>query len=175
MPNRINPAGATMRWIILVSVAVLSAASVATSDDRAAQQIDADVTAAKAITEITLTRSGNNDGPADTLTLRSNGTFRYVGEKNVSRAGAFSGAISKHYFGDVFPTIAENYIVLRRSAFSTGKPTRAVTAVKIKVVRNGKTEELTNWCPGLDRDLFAFEMSVRGVVADATWKAEAKK
>ncbi len=161
-----------MRWILPNLIAVLSVVSVAASDDRTAQQIDSDIAAAKTVTEIVLSRSGDkNGGPKDTLTLRSDGTFQYIGEQNVSRLGEFSGVISKHYFGDVFLTIAEDYVLLRSNTFSTGKPSRTVTAVKIKVIRAGKTEALTVWCPGLDHNLFAFEMSVRGVVADAKWNA----
>ena len=159
-----------MRQVLLAAFVTLAVATTAASDDRTAQQADSDIAAAKTISEITLSRSGNRNGhPRDALTLRSDGTFHYVGERNVPRLGNFSGKISEHYFGDVFLKIAESYTALRRETFSTGKPSGAVAAVKIKVVRDGKTDELTVWCPGLDRNLFAFEMSIRGVVADAKW------
>ena len=40
-----------------------------------------------------------------------------------------------------------------------------------KVVRDGKTEELGDLCPGIDPTLWAFEMAVRGVAGDIEWKS----
>ena len=166
-----------MRWISLfVIAATFAAAPFVFSDDRTASQVDKDIAASKTITEITLVRSGSTTGgPKDVLTLRNDGTFRYVGKENVDRIGTFSGNISKHYFGDVFPKLAETYIMLRRRGLSSGKPTGNVTAVTIQVVRNGKTEDFTNWCPGLDRELFTLEMAIRGIVADVAWKPDLAK
>lgn len=159
---------------LLFTAGFVGAVKVST-DERTAEQVDADEAAARKITAITLIRSSDSkDGLADSLTLRKDGKFHYVGKRNVARIGAYSGKIPASYFGDPFLVIAENYVALRRHSVSTGKPTQSVTPVTIKVERAGKMEEFTVWCPGLDRHLFAFEMSIRGLVADAQWKKSEK-
>lgn len=131
---------------------------------------------AKKLTEITLERSGDGDGPSDTLTLRSDGTALYVGKKNVERIGRFKGTISEHGFHDSFQLVAEQYAALRGQAISTGKPTGGrVTAVTIHLMWDGKKQEIVDLCPGLDRKLWSLEMAVRGVSADIMWKKDEAK
>jgi hypothetical protein len=133
--------------------------------------------AAKKVTAITLERSGGGEGPEDSLTLRSDKTALYVGKKNVERIGRYKGTISEHGFHDNFPLLAETYAALRGQPLSTGKPTGGrVTAVTIRIVWDGKMEEIVDHCPGLDRRLWALEMAARGVAADIVWtKDEPKK
>lgn len=129
------------------------------------------VTATK-ITEITLSRSGNRDGTGfqDVLTLRSDGTANYAGAKNVERVGSYSGKIPLHGFAPSFPLLAQMYEGLRGQPPSTGKPSEELTAIISTITRDGKTEEINDLCPGLDRNLWAFEMAVRGVASDIQWK-----
>jgi hypothetical protein len=133
--------------------------------------------AAKLVTEITLERRGGDKGPQDTLTLRKDGTALYVGTANVERIGRYKGTIAEHGFNDNFPLLAEAYAALRGQPASTGKPTGGrVTGVTIRVVWDGKQEEITDFCPGLDQRLWLFEMAARGIAADIKWqKDEAKK
>ena len=122
------------------------------------------------ITEISLQRSGGKEGsPQDTLTLRSDGTALYMGFKNVARVGEFQGKIPDWYFGDSFPLLAEMYSAFHETGVSTGKPTKSVTVVTLRITVNGKTKEITDLCPGIDERLWALEMSARGVAADISW------
>jgi hypothetical protein len=133
--------------------------------------------AAKQVTEITLERGGGGKGPQDTLTLRKDGTAIYVGTANVGRIGRYKGTIAEHGFHDNFPLLAEAYAALRGQPASKGKPTGGrVTPVAIRVVWDGKREEITDLCPGMDKRLWSFEMAARGIAADIKWqKDEAKK
>src|SRR5690348_189021 len=74
---------------------------------------------ARKVTEIRLERSGGEEGPEDTLTLRSDGTALYVGKKNVERIGRYKGSISEHGFQNNFPLLAESYAALRGTSIST--------------------------------------------------------
>ena len=131
--------------------------------------------AAKKVTEVTLERSGEGGGPEDTLTLRSDGTALYEGKKNVERIGRYKGTIPEHGFRDNFTLLAESYAALR-GQYSTGKPTGGrVTAITIRVVWDGKKEEIVDHCPGLDRQLWLLEMSARGLAADVVWKKDEPK
>ena len=131
-----------------------------------------DETAAAKVTEITLTRSGDRKGtgPEDVLTLRSDGTALYIGKKDVERVGTFTGKIPNHGFTPSFPLLTQMYQGLRGQPLSTGKPSKELTAIVSTIIRDGKTEEINDLCPGLDRTLWAFEMAVRGVANDIRWK-----
>ena len=129
--------------------------------------------AAKRVTEITLVRSGGGGGPEDALTLKSDGTALYVGTKNVARVGRYRGSVPEHGFADNFPLLAQLYTDLRGRPHSTGKPTGGrVTAVTIRVVWDGKPEEIEDLCPGMDRRLWALEAAARGVAADIAWERD---
>ena len=126
------------------------------------------------ITRITLTRSGNghDSGPEDTLTLRADGTAAYLGQRNVERNGSFKGKIPRDSLEPSFPLLARMYESLRAQPPSTGKPTEGLTAVTLRVERDGKAEEITDLCPGMDLRLRGFEMAVRGAAADVAWQRE---
>ena len=127
------------------------------------------------ITEISVEREdGAKDGPRDVVTFRSDKSAQYVGKSNVERLGEFTGRLPEHYFHAPFESLTEVYEGLRKDGVSTGKPNSNVTVITIRVVRDGKQEEIRDLCPGLDRRLFAFEMAVRGVAADITWKQKPK-
>jgi len=132
----------------------------------------ADEASPPTITEITLTRSGDRTGagPEDVLTLRADNSALYIGRKNVERIGSFTGAIPQHGFSASYPLLAAMYEAIHAQPGSTGKPDETLTAITWRVVREGKAEEITDWCPGIDPRLWAFEMAVRGVVADIAWK-----
>src|SRR5690242_11863534 len=101
--------------------------------------------AAKKVSEITLERGGGDGGPEDKLTLRRDGTALYVGTANVERVGRYKGTVAEHGFHDNFPLLAEAYAALRGQPASTGKPTGGrVTPVTIRVVWDGKEEEITD-------------------------------
>jgi hypothetical protein len=132
--------------------------------------------AAKKMTEITLERGGGDGGPEDSLTLRRDGTALYVGKANVERIGRYKGTITEHCFHDNFPLLAEAYAALRGQPVSTGKPTGGrVTPITIRVVWDGKKEEIRDHCPGLDQRLWSLEMAARGIAADIKWKKDEPK
>ena len=132
--------------------------------------------AAKKVTEITLERSGGDGGPEDALTLRSDGTALYVGKQNVERIGRYKGTIPEHGFGDNFPLLAQLYAEARGQPLSTGKPTGGrATTVTIRVMADGKPEEIVDHCPGMDRRLWSLEMAARGVAADVGWETDEPK
>ena len=62
------------------------------------------------------------------------------------------------------------YEGLRGQPPSTGKPSEELTPIISTIVRDDKTEKINDLCPGLDRNLWAFEMAVRGVASDIPWK-----
>src|SRR5436305_987419 len=104
---------------------------------------------------ISLTRMGNgpDTGPQDTLDLRSNGTAYYTGSKNVDRIGLYSGEIPNHGFERTLPLLEKMYESLRGKPHATGKPTRAVTSIQLKVLWEGKNETIDDLCPGMDQSL----------------------
>jgi hypothetical protein len=162
-----------IRWLPLLTLLVLFGwfcPRVAHAEDKKPEPPQE---AAKKVTEITLERSGAGGGREDTLTLRSDGKALYVGKKNVERIGRYQGTISEHGFQDNFPLLAETYAALRGQPLSTGKPTGGrVTAVTIRIVWDGKPEEIADFFPGLDRPLWSLEMATRGVAADIVWKKD---
>ena len=122
------------------------------------------------ITKIRLARSGGN-GPKDALILRSDGTAGYIGQNNVERIGSYSGQIPLLNFEPSFKLLTQMYETLRGHPPSTGKPTERVTSITLTVVRDGTAEEIDDLCPGLDHNLWAFEMAVRGVASDIQWSS----
>ena len=149
------------RNCLLVTMAILSLGLASIAQDKSPLKI----------TEITLVRSGGKSGsPQDSLTLRSDGTAAYIGEKNVARIGQYQGKIPDWYFHDSFEVLAEMYAAIHGTGVSTGKPTESVTVVKLRVVVDGKPKEITDLCPGIDERLWALEMSARGVAADIAWE-----
>jgi hypothetical protein len=165
------------RWLAILALLALfgwSCPRVAHADNKKPEPGEE---AAKKVTEITLERSGGDKGPEDSLTLRSDGTALYVGKKNVGRIGRYKGTIPEHGFSDNFPLLAESYATLRGQPLSTGKPTGGrVNAITIRIVWEGKPEEIVDLCPGLDRQLWSLEMTSRGIAADIEWQRdEAKK
>lgn len=124
------------------------------------------------ITQITIERGpcAYPESPQDIVTLRSDGTALYVGSKNVKRIGRYSGTLPEHYFGPTFNNVAEIYMSFRGKGVSTGKPTRNITSITIRVIVDGKEERKVDHCPGLDHQLFALEMAVHGIASDIKWK-----
>ena len=124
------------------------------------------------ITQITIERypSDYPESPQDTVTLRSDGTALYVGSKNVERIGMYSGTLPEHYSGPTFNNVAEIYMSFRGKGVSTGKPTRNITSITIRIIVDGKEERTVDYCPGHDHQLFSLEMAVHGTASDIKWK-----
>jgi hypothetical protein len=123
------------------------------------------------ITEISLERSlGRADSPQDLVTLRSDGTATYEGSENVDKIGKYQGKVSDWYFAKTFPQIAKAYVALRGKPVSTGKPTKDVTTMTLRVTVDGKFERIADLCPGSDDRLWLLEMSIRGVAGDIRWE-----
>jgi hypothetical protein len=99
----------------------------------------------------------------------------YVGKKNVERRGRYAGKLSKDCFKSSFQLLAEKYARLRDQSVSTGKPSSEITPVIPQIVWDGKRQEITDRCPGLDVQLWSFESSIRGVASDVNWIKEESK
>jgi hypothetical protein len=125
--------------------------------------------AANDISEITLVRSGDAGSPADVLTFHSDGSVFYEGKHDTTRVGVFTGRLRNNFSGEVFPQLAARFVeLISGGSFSPGKPAN-ITPVVIRVTRDGKVKEFTDWCPGLDERLWAFEMTARGLMEETTW------
>ena len=122
--------------------------------------------AAEHISEITLVRDGDAGSPADVLTFHSDGSVFYEGKHDTTRVGVFTGKLRKNFSGEVFPQLAARFVeLISEGSFSTGKPSN-LTPVVVQVTQDGKVKEFTDWCPGLDERIWAFEMTARGLMEE---------
>jgi hypothetical protein len=125
--------------------------------------------AAEHISEITLVRDGDAGSPADVLTFHSDGSVFYEGKHDTTRVGVFTGRLRNNFSGEVFPQLAARFVeLISGGSFSPGKPAN-INPVVIRVTQDGKVREFTDWCPGLDERLWAFEMTARGLMEETTW------
>jgi hypothetical protein len=124
---------------------------------------------AKDISEITLVRDGAAGSPADVLTFHSDGSVFYEGKHDTTRVGVFTGRLRNNFSGEVFPQLAARFVeMISGGPVSRGKPAN-INPVVIRVTQDGKVKEFTDWCPGLDERLWAFEMAARGLMEETTW------
>jgi hypothetical protein len=124
---------------------------------------------AKDISEITLIRYGDAGSPADVLTFRSDGSVFYEGKHDTTRVGVFKGKLRDNIAGKTFPQLAAQWTELwSTGSVSTGKPSK-ISPVGIRVVQGCKVREITDYCPGGDDRLWAFEMIARGLMEETVW------
>jgi hypothetical protein len=126
------------------------------------------------ITEIGIERTSCfGTCPSYTFIIKSDGTFRFEGDKYVERKGKFTGTISLYDFHNLaqfikdsgYMTMDENYALL-----VTDNPTTYTT-----VVMNGKRKSISNYANAGPTKLWAIEQLVDALMTKATWDAPKKK
>ena len=115
------------------------------------------------ITEIKISRDSDPGSPCYVITFFSDDTIAYEGKHDMARIGKFKGKLRREWDANTFPILAEQFEAMRVKGVSTGKPTNDQIPIVIRVVKDGKPMEIMDLCPGLDHQLWSYEMMLRGV------------
>lgn len=123
------------------------------------------------ITEIGIERSGcYGTCPIYTFVARSDGTFRYKGDKYVERTGEFSGTIPVWQFHALARFIADSGYMAFEDEYTRMVTDCATTFTS--VVQKGKRKVISNYAEAGPTTLWAIEQLVDDLMAKAQWKEE---
>lgn len=125
------------------------------------------------ITEIGLERTTcHGVCPAYTIIVKSDGSFRYVGESFVKKEGKHTGRVKKGSFNELAKFIRDEGYMDLDSNYS-----RAVTdnpAAFTTVVMNGKRKVICNYANAGPTKLWAIEQLIDKLLLEAKWDDTAK-
>jgi hypothetical protein len=121
------------------------------------------------ITEIGIERSGSVwGGPIYTFVARSDGTFRYKGDKDVERTGEISGSIPVWQFHQLAKFIRDSgYMEFEESYTRIVADNRTTYTM---VLMNGKRKTVSNYANAGPIKLWAIEELIDELMARAEWK-----
>lgn len=121
------------------------------------------------ISEIGIERHGCEGAcPIYTFVARSDGTFRYKGDKYVERTGEFSGTISVWQFHALARYIRDAGYMSFEEEYEREITDCAVTFTC--VVLNGKRKAIRNYADAGPTSLWAIEQLIDDLMAKAEWK-----
>lgn len=122
------------------------------------------------ITEVGIERAGSVwGGPIYTLLAKSDGTFRYKGEKEVDRTGDYSGTFPVGRFHQLAQFIRDAGYMEFQDEYRREVTDCATTYTM--VVMDGKRKVISNYANTGPTTLWAIENLVDGLIARAEWKA----
>lgn len=121
------------------------------------------------VTEIGLERTAcHGTCPVYTVVLKSDGTFRYLGEENVLRKGKHSGRISTYQFNRLAEFVIESGYLDMQSDYDLPSvldfPSTFTTAVV-----NGKRKLVRNYGDLGPVKLWALQQSIDSLLTEAEW------
>lgn len=105
--------------------------------------------------------------PSYTFIVKSDGTFRYIGEKYAKREGEFTGKINTRDFDELAQFIKDSdYMALEQkySRLVTDNPTVFTT-----VVMNGQRKIISNYAKAGPTKLWAIEKLIDDLMSKAEW------
>lgn len=124
------------------------------------------------ITEIGLERSACfGDCPVYSVIIKSDGTFRYVGEGNVARKGTHTGEISTWDFNQLAEFIVESGYMNLESNYDV--PITDLPAAYTTVVLNGKRKLIRNYGGLGPVRLWMLEQAIDATLLQAQWGPQA--
>ncbi len=125
------------------------------------------------ITEIGIERSPcYGTCPIYTFIIKSDGTFRYRGDKYVAREGEFAGTIPVWYFHQLAQFIRDSGYMELEDGY-----TRMVTdnpTTYTMVVMNGKRKTVSNYANAGPTKLWAIEQLIDDLMSKAKWDGPQK-
>jgi hypothetical protein len=110
--------------------------------------------------------------PSYTFIVKSDGTFRYKGERHAERQGEFTGRIAVWQFHQLAQFIKESGYTELEDYYSrtvTDNPT-----VYTMVVTNDKRKTVSNYANAGPTKLWAIEQLIDGLMAKAKWDSTPK-
>jgi len=123
------------------------------------------------VTEIGLERSAcNGSCPVYTIVLRSDGTFRYTGEENVTRKGNRTGKISEWSYNQLAEFLVESGYMEMESNYEI--PVADLSAAYTTATVNGKRKIIRNLGDVGPSKLWALQRAIHGVLTEAEWDGE---
>ena len=124
--------------------------------------------AANPVTEIGIERTACYGWcPIYTLIVKSDGTFRYVGEEFVERKGRFTGTVPIYDFNLLALYISSSGYMELADAYM--RPVTDNPTVYTTVVMNGQRKIVRNYANGGPRKLWAIEELIDHLLDKATW------
>lgn len=125
------------------------------------------------ITEICIERSGCfGTCPIYTFIAKSNGTFRYSGDKHVERKGEFTGTVPVWQFHRLAQLIRDTGYMEFEDSYDAGGYDNSTTYTM--VVMNGKHKTVRNYAEGGPTKLWAIEQLIDNLMAHAQWEIPPK-
>jgi len=120
------------------------------------------------VTEIGLERTPCfGDCPVYSVVIKSDGTFRYVGEENVARKGTHTGEISTWDFNQLAEFIVESGYMNLDSSYDA--PITDLPAAYTTVVLNGKRKLVRNYGGLGPVRLWMLEQAIDATLQQAQW------
>lgn len=110
--------------------------------------------------------------PVYTFTVRSDGTFHYVGEANVDHLGKYEGNIGAYQFHRVAEFIKNSEFMQLDNSYGTAyTETRVVDGAPTytKVVLNGKVKVVRNYSDAGPDRLWSVEQAIDALLARVRW------
>lgn len=108
--------------------------------------------------------------PAYAFIAKSDGTFRYIGERHVERNGNYNGTISVWHYNALARYILDSGYMDLESTYKpsvTDNPTVFTT-----VVVNSKRKTISNYAHGGPSKLWAIEQLIDGLMSGAKWNPQ---
>jgi len=123
------------------------------------------------VTEIGLERTACfGTCPVYTVVLRSDGTFRYTGEDNVTRKGNRTGKISEWSYNQLAEYLLESGYMEMESNYEI--PVADLSATYTTATVNGKRKIIRNLGDVGPSKLWALQRAIDGVLTEAEWDGE---
>jgi hypothetical protein len=120
------------------------------------------------VTEVGLERSPcYGTCPVYTVVIKSDGTFRYKGEKHVSRLGNHTGKVSTYGFNQLAQFIKDSGYTDLQDSYS--RPVTDHATVHSTVVISGKRKVISNYANAGPTKLWAVEQLIDKLLLEATW------
>jgi hypothetical protein len=121
------------------------------------------------ITEIGIERTGSvRGGPIFTFIVKSDGTFRYMGEKEVERTGEYTGTFPVGHFHQLAQFIRDSGYMGFENEYRREVTDRATTYTM--VVMDGQRKVIRNYANTGPTALWAVENLIDDLMAKSTWK-----
>lgn len=126
------------------------------------------------VTEIGLERTPCfGDCPVYSVVIKSDGTFRYVGEENVARKGTHTGEISTWDFNQLAEFIVESGYMNLETNYDA--PITDLPATYTTVVLNGKRKLVRNYGGLGPVRLWMLEQAIDSTLNQAQWGPQPEK
>ena len=109
--------------------------------------------------------------PVYGVSIKSDGTFRYHGESNVSRKGNYTGRIAPWEFGKLMEFIKESGYMDLQDSYAAG--VTDLPTVYTTVVMDGKRKVISDYAGAGPAKLWAVEQLIDNVLINAEWDTPA--